>query len=78
LGANLIPESRTEFREDGFRFLYFLWRNNVDRDEDEQSSLGNDAELDREKNKVTGVKTTDQPPERKDLNDAGGRQKERN
>ena len=45
----------------------------MDRDEDEQSSLGNDAELDREKNKVTGVKTTDQPPERKDLNDAEDR-----
>ncbi len=41
----------------------------MDRDGKQKSSLGTDSKLDREKNKVTGVKTIDQQRERKNSND---------
>ncbi len=44
----------------------------MDRDGKQKSSLGNDAKLAREKNKVTGVKTNDQQRERKNTEDEGG------
>jgi hypothetical protein len=44
----------------------------MDRQGKEKSSLGNDSKLNREKNKVTGVKTIDQISERKSQNDTGG------
>jgi hypothetical protein len=37
----------------------------MDRAGKQKSSLGNDSKLNREKNKVTGVKTSDQQPEHK-------------
>jgi hypothetical protein len=37
----------------------------MDRDNKQKSSPGNDSKLNREKNKVTGVRTSDQLPERK-------------
>jgi hypothetical protein len=45
----------------------------VDKDKNEKSDLGNDKYLNREKNKVTGVKTNDQRREKKDKNDRGKR-----
>jgi hypothetical protein len=47
----------------------------VDKDKKEKSSLGNDSELNREKNKVTGVRTSDQLPERKSSGEVAGNQK---
>jgi hypothetical protein len=44
---------------------------NVDKDKNEKSDLGNDKHLNREKNKVTGVKTIDQRKEKKDKDDGG-------
>lgn len=47
----------------------------MDKDKKEKSSLGNDSELNREKNKVTGVRTSDQLPERKSSGEVAGNQK---
>jgi hypothetical protein len=47
----------------------------MDRDGNQKSNLGNDSKLDREKNKVTGVKTTDQLHERSGSDKTGGHQK---
>jgi hypothetical protein len=46
----------------------------MDRDGNQKSNLGNDSKLDREKNKVTGVKTTDRLHERRGSDETGGRQ----
>jgi hypothetical protein len=40
----------------------------MDRAGKQKSSLGNDSKLNREKNKVTGVKTSDMPPDHKTTN----------
>jgi hypothetical protein len=42
----------------------------MDKDNKQKSSLRNDSKLDREKNKVTGVKTADQQRERKHSDDS--------
>ena len=43
----------------------------MDINKKEKSDLGNDQKLNREKNKVTGVKTTDQRKEKKTQKDDG-------
>lgn len=51
----------------------------MDRGSEQKSSLGNDSKLNREKNAVTGVKTTDQRHERKaEEDEAGGQHKPQN
>jgi hypothetical protein len=45
------------------------------RDGNQKSNLGNDSKLDREKTKVTGVRTNDQLQERRSSDETGGHQK---
>ena len=47
----------------------------MDKEGKQESSLGTDSGLDREKNKVTDVKTNDQLPEDHSQNETGGNQK---
>ena len=56
---------------------WFQRRIIMDREGKQKSSLGNDSKLNREKNKVTGVRTSDQLPERKNENDSGANHKPR-
>ena len=47
----------------------------MDKDGKQKSSLGNDSKLNRENNKVTGVRTSDLLPEHQTSDETGGRHK---
>lgn len=47
----------------------------MDHDKKEKSSLGNDKKLNREKNKVTNIRTSDQLHETKVPDESGGTHK---